>query len=163
MHRLGVLCVVLVTAFTVDAVAAGAVAPERPPAGAFRMSDPDGGFTVTKKRTAVTGLHFSFENGTTPTSTCTSAQLPTGKITASIGKKLKITAAHRGGYTTYIVGRNTPKTSNGISAIPATFKLSTGGTAKGTLFLFWDWNAPKNGSAGFVVGGCAMYPNVKKR
>jgi len=163
MRRWGVLGVVLVASFTVHAIVAGAVNPAVPPAGSYRMSGPDGGFKVNKKRTAVTGLHFTFENSLTSTATCTSNGLPTGTITASVSKKLKIKAAHRGGYTTYIVGRSTPKTSNGISSIPETFRLSTGGTVKGTLYMFWSYNGPKSGSGGFTLPGCSFYPSFKKR
>jgi len=163
MRRPALLCVVLIAAFVADAVAASAVSPGGPPAGAYRLSEPDGGFTVNKKRTSVSGLHFSFENGLTPTATCSSTKLPAAKITASISKKLRISAAHRGGYTTSIVGRSTPKTSNGISPIPATFKLSTGGTVKGSLYLAWNYDGPKAGSGGFIVGDCSFYPNLKKR
>ena len=163
MRRLGVLGVVLTASLVVVGVAPAATAPGLPPAGKYRMSEPDGSFTVTSRRTSVSGLRFSFENGLTPTSTCTSNKLPTGKITASLSKKLKITAAHRGGYTTYIVGRSTPKTSNGITAVPETFKLGGGKTAKGTLYLAWNYDGPKSGSGGIIIGDCAFYPSIGKQ
>ena len=163
MRSLVVLSVVLAANLVVVTIAPAATAPGVPPAGKYRLGGLAGGFTVNKKRTSVSGLHFRFENGDTPTAGCSSSTFPTGKITVSISKKLKITAAHRGGYTTYIVGRSTPKTSNGITAIPETFKLSTGGTAKGTLYLFWNYDGPKNGSGGLVVGDCSFYPSVGKK
>ena len=109
---------------------------------------------MNSTRSAVTNLRFSFTVG--GSGQCSSAKLPQGKIAASVASPLKLTAAHRGGYTTYIVGRSTPKTSNGISTIPTTFKLSPGDKVKGVMDIGFNYNHPTGGSGLFTVGDCSL-------
>jgi len=94
---------------------------------------------------------------------CTSSTLPTGTVVASIAAPLKLTAAHRGGSTTYIVGRSTPKTSNGITPIAKTFRLSTGGTAKGTMYLAFRSDRPTFGDGVLTVADCTVSAFFHKR
>ena len=53
--------------------------------------------------------------------------------------------------------------SNGITAVPETFKLGGGKTAKGTLYLAWNYDGPKSGSGGIIIGDCAFYPSIGKQ
>jgi hypothetical protein len=162
MRRPATFLAALVAAAVLVPVAVAATDPARPPAGAYTMGAKSG-FTVNKARTSVSGLRFVVASGPETTDDCTSATLPTGKLTLSIAKHLKIVAAHRGGYTVYIVGRSTPKTSSGITPIPETFKLSSGGTVKGTLSLTFSADHPKSGDGQIVVAGCTLYTGFRKR
>lgn len=163
MRRPATLLAVLTASLTLVAVAAAATDPGLPPAGAYTLGGKDG-FKINKKRSSLSGFRYTFVVGDDTNSACSpSDTLPEGKITASITAPLKLSIARRGGYTAYIVGRSTPKTSNGITAIPKTFRLSSGGTAKGTMYLAFNYDRPKSGDGQLIIGDCTLLLGFHKR
>jgi hypothetical protein len=75
--------------------------------------------------------------------------------------KLKITIARRGGYASWIIGKNTPKTSDGVTEIAATF-VKDGAEVKGTIKMVWQYDNPKRGSGEIEFPGCQLLFNFKK-
>jgi hypothetical protein len=163
MRRTATFLAALTASITLVSVAAAATDPGLPPAGAYTLGGKDG-FKVNKQRSSLSGFRYTFVVGNDADSVCSpSPTLPEGKITVSIKAPLKLSVARRGGYTAYIVGRSTPKTSNGITAIPKTFRLSSGGTAKGTMYLVFNYDRPKSGDGQLIIAGCTLLLGFHKR
>jgi hypothetical protein len=163
MRRTATFLAALTAGVTLVSVAAAATDPGLPPAGSYTLGGKDG-FTVNKKRSSLSGFRYTFVVGNDADSVCSPAPtLPEGKITATIKAPLKLSVARRGGYTAYIIGRSTPKTSNGITAIPETFRLSSGGTAKGTMYLAFNYDRPKSGDGQLIIAGCNLGVSFRHR
>ncbi len=90
------ICLATVVALVVSATALAAVAA--PHAGKWKISG-GGGFTVSKHRTSISGLHLSG-------SSCAGL----GKITVLGTQKLRLIS--QGGVSNWIVGFNDPKRTN---------------------------------------------------
>jgi hypothetical protein len=158
------LVAVFVAATAVTCAVAAADADAAPPAaGAYVFGLPTSGFTVTAARTSVAKLHFRFTVAQADGADCWSETLPAGSLTISVATALKLHTARRGGVTSYIVGRSTPKTSSGVTPIPVTFSLSTGGTAKGTLDLVFSADKPSTGEGGITIADCTFAPFFHRR
>jgi hypothetical protein len=151
----------LLTALFVGAATASAAGAAPPPAGKYKFGK-YGGFTVNKKRTKVTNFHFSFSVLNGDGADCWSTQLPAGTITAKVTKSMPLKVARRGGYTSYIVGKNTPSTSSGITQIMEPFKLSTGTSVTGPLDMVFTYNKPKSGEADFSIADCMLSGEFNK-
>jgi hypothetical protein len=89
------ICLAMVLALAVSATALAAVAA--PHAGRWKISG-GGGFTVSKHRTSISGLHLS------------GSSCGLGKITVLGKQKLRRISA--GGVSNWIVGFNDPKRTN---------------------------------------------------
>jgi hypothetical protein len=89
------ICLAMVLALVVSATALAAVAT--PHAGKWKISG-GGGFTVSKHRASVSGLHLS------------GSSCGLGKITVLGKQKLRLISA--GGVSNWIVGFNDPKRTN---------------------------------------------------
>jgi hypothetical protein len=161
MRRIAPLLIALAVGAPLVSVAQAATDPALPPAGAYAFSDVKGGFTVNAARTQMTGIHFSFTSGMT--GQCTEQGLPDGKLTATIAAPQKLVAAHRGGYTSYIVGRSTPSTSNGVTAIPMKYRTSPGGKQTGTMYLIFQYDKPRIGGGEIIIDGCTLVIGFHKR
>jgi hypothetical protein len=73
----------------------------------------------------------------------------------------KLTIAARNGYRSWIVGKNTPKTSSGYSLIKT--KVAVGGkTVKAKIKLIWFDDNLKTGDGELVVGACDLYFSFQK-
>lgn len=164
MRRLATFVIAFALTALVASVAAATTGIVKPPAGTYTAGG-KGGFKINKKRTSVSGFKIALTvdaDGTNPKADCTSSTLPAGNLVASITKPLKLVAAHRGGYTTYIVGRSTPKTSNGITPIAETFHLG-GTTAKGTIYLAWISPDAVGGDGEVSIEGCNIVVGFHKK
>ena len=157
-----ILVAALVAGAALVAPAVAATDSAAPAAGAYVFQG-SSGFTVNAARTTVSKLRLSFTVANADGADCWSSTLPAGKLTITVSSPLKLRPATRGGTTSYIVGRSTPKTSSGITPIPVTFHLSTGGTAKGTLDLVFYTDKPGTGGSGITIAECTLVPYFHRR
>ena len=84
----------------------------------------------------------------------------TTKITLK-GTPYSLSIASRGGYSSWIVGKNAPKTSDGYKPVKAKFLLG-GKTVSGKLKMLWNDDQLKSGSGNFTIGDCGLDFNFQK-
>jgi len=164
MRRLATLLSALALTVLVASVASATTGTVKPPAGTYTAGGKNG-FKINKARTSVSGFRISLTvdaDGTNADADCTTTKLPAGKLSVTITKPMKLVAAHRGGSTTYIVGRSTPSTSNGITPIAETFHLG-GTTAKGTIYLAWTSPNAVGGDGEVSIEGCDLLVGFHKQ
>jgi hypothetical protein len=136
-----------------------------PSAGSYTFGGNQGGFKINRQRNRVTNLRLVFTLDPTTAICAPTTTLPVGRsLSVTASSSLKLHAAHVGRRTEYIVGRATPGTIGGVTAIPETFRLSTGHKANGTMFLtFSNLNGRGTGSGQLIVSGCTLVVGFRKR
>jgi hypothetical protein len=78
----------------------------------------------------------------------------TGRITV-LGSQ-RLTTASRGGYTNWLVGKSTPKTSSGVTPIKVKIRQA-GQTMTGTLDIVFAVGGTKRDNDGdLTFGGCVL-------
>jgi len=143
--RAGLLItMVLASAVIAPVVALASSAPPRPAAGKWKIGS-TGGFTVSRNRKSISGLHLT----PGPEEGC-----GTGTITVSGTQKLTTTS--RGGYTNWLVGKSTPKTSSGVSMVTVTIHQA-GQTMTGGLDIVFAVGGTKRDNDGeLTFGSCVL-------
>jgi hypothetical protein len=139
----------LVTSVVASAVISPSIAtassvPSRPAAGRWKIGS-HGGFIVAHNRKSISGLHLT----PGPEEGC-----GTGTITVSGTQRLTTTS--RGGFTNWIVGKSTPKTSSGVSMVAVTVHQA-GQTMAGRLDLVFAVGGTKRDNDGeLTFGSCVL-------
>ena len=137
-------------------VAAFASAPARPAAGKWKVAalfgaTKGGGFSVSQDQRSVS----SFWLKTASVSTV----CPTG--TLSVSGKLKLSTATRGGSSLWIVGRNAPKTSDGVATIPVNVKQGKTPLHGGQLKLVFQTSRGGDGELDLPHGCTISFNTVR--
>ena len=144
MRAARLIAIILASAAIAPVVALASSAPPRPAAGRWKIGA-TGGFTVARSRKSISGLHLT----PGPEEGC-----GTGTITV-VGTQ-KLTTTSRGGYTNWIVGKGTPKTSSGISQVKVTIRQG-GQTMAGALDIVFDVGGVKRDNDGELsFGSCVL-------
>lgn len=118
--------------------------PPRPAAGKWKIGS-TGGFTVSHNQKSISGLHLA----PGPEEGC-----GTGTITVSGTQRLTTTS--RGGYTNWLIGRSTPKTSSGVSTVKVTIHQA-GQTMTGGLDIVFAVGGNKRDNDGeLTFGSCVL-------
>jgi hypothetical protein len=138
----------LAAALAVPALAAAA-AP-KPPSGKYRI-DYNGTGSMRVKDKVLTALSVVPKDQP--------AACGTGTI--KLKSTHKLTTATRAGYTNWIVGKNTPKTSSGYSLVKGTFAFG-GKTVAGKIKVLWFDDNLKTGDGEIVVGDCDLHFSFQK-
>jgi hypothetical protein len=134
----------LVSAVIAPVMAFASSAPPRPAAGKWKIGSA-GGFTVSPNQKSISGLHLT----PGPEEGC-----GTGTITVSGTQKLTTTS--RGGYTNWLVGKSTPKTSSGVSIVKVTIHQA-GQTMTGGLDIVFAVGGTKRDNDGeLTFGTCQL-------
>jgi hypothetical protein len=149
------VAVALVLIATVPAASLAAGTP-KPVPGKWKAvglfdSVTGGSLTVTKK--SVRGLVFTPGSG---------ASTACGTTEVRVKGTFRLRTATRGGVTAWIVGRNTPKTGDGYSTVPATVTQG-GASMKGAVKMIFRTEQRRFGSAEVHYGSCTIEFDVKKR
>ena len=140
----------------VPAAALAGSAPPRPLAGAWKVTSggfdyaKGGSFKVNRSSKAVSALKVTPGSGTNPA--C-------GTAAVRVKGRLAISRASRGGTSLWIVGRNTPRTSDGISPIKVKV-VANGETVDGKLKIAFQGR--RGGSGELEWTGCQVLFGVKK-
>ncbi|HEY8303252.1 MAG TPA: hypothetical protein VIG42_01560 [Solirubrobacteraceae bacterium] len=144
MRAARLVSIILASAAIAPVVALASSTPPRPSAGKWKIGS-TGGFTVARNQKSISGLHLT----PGPEEGC-----GTGTITVSGTQKL--TKTSRGGYTNWIVGKGTPKTSSGVSTIKVTVHQA-GQTMSGALDIVFAAGGVKRDNEGELsFGSCLL-------
>ncbi|HWF74651.1 MAG TPA: hypothetical protein VG186_14970 [Solirubrobacteraceae bacterium] len=140
------MIVVLLGAVAAVALPAPALAAgvPRPAAGKWKITG-GGGFTVSSNEKLVSGLHLKPGSS----SGCGTAPI-------SVLGTHKLTTASRGGYTSWILGKNTPKTSSGVSTVRVKVRQA-GTTTTGAIDIIFAIAGNTTRNDGLLeFGSCAL-------
>jgi hypothetical protein len=141
---------------TLPAVALAASQPPRPLGGSWKVTPSafdltkGGSFKVNRSSRSVSALKI------TPGSGANSA---CGTTAVRVKGRLAISKASRGGSSVWIVGRNTPKTSDGISPIKVS-AVANGETVSGKLKI--AFRGRRGGSGELELPGCQLFFDAKR-
>jgi hypothetical protein len=144
MRAARLIPVVVVLAVIAPIATFASSAPPRPAAGKWKIGK-TGGFTVAHSRKSISRFYLK----PAPDDGC-----GTGKITVSGSQKLTTTT--RGGYTNWLVGKSTPKTSSGVTPLKVRVHQA-GQTMTGTLDIVFAVGGTKRDNDGdLAFGGCVL-------
>jgi hypothetical protein len=147
-------CISLLALFALVLPSTAAAKPGKPPRGTFVFDyGASGGFKVKRKR--VRRVHLvPATNTSTYTPACGTKKL-------RVKGRQKLSVASRAGYDTWIVGRNAPKSADGVA--PIKVKVVKGGrTVKGKLEL--TFTSAGTGSGKLKVGRhCTITLNFRRK
>jgi hypothetical protein len=144
------LALFLAAAVAVPAAAAAQTTPKAP-SGKYKVVFHGTGSVRVKDKKVVSASVIPKDDDTA---------CGTERITLK-GTPYKLSIATRGGYRLWIVGKNTPKSSDGYSLIKAKF-LFGGETVSGKVKMIWNDDASRSGSGVFAIGGCELDFNFRK-
>lgn len=137
-----------------DAVV-GAGTP-KPVPGAWKVVDlfeitAGGGFTVTRTG-RVRGIRVNPASG---------ASTGCGTDAITVKGTFRLRRTTRGGFTSWIVGRSAPATSDGVKTIPATITRA-GKSEPGRIKLVFAYDSRRKGGGELSYEGCTLEFNTRK-
>jgi hypothetical protein len=138
--------ILIIGVLVVPALALAAV-PPRLAAGKWKISG-GGGFTVGSDHKSISGLHLK-----------PGAAANCGTAPISVLGTHKLAIASRGGYSNWIIGKSTPKTSSGVTPIKVTVRQA-GQTMSGTLDLIFAVAGNNKDNSGYLTIGSACLLNL---
>ena len=139
-------------AATLPLASALAQKPLAAPHGPYKMNDATHSKFKLSKSKKVSGI--SVLPGAGSSSACGTARV-------RVKGSHKLSIARRGGYASWIIGKNAPRTSSGVK--PISVQLVVGGTPmKGKLDMIWRFDNTKLGDGDLTFGDCDLFLDFSK-